>query len=152
ANPTPDKITDSVTRMFLGVRLECAQCHNHPFVSWKQDEYWAMAAFFMKVRMSANPQQAAKKGIPIEVTESATAKGKGKNGLPESAQIVPAKSFEGEQPNMNPREPYRPVLAQWLTSPKNPFFARAMVNKMWAHFFGRGIVNPVDVIHEGNAP
>ena len=66
-NNTVDKITDNVTRMFMGVQLQCAQCHNHPFTDYKQTEYWAMAAFFMKTRVSANPQQAAKKGTPIEV-------------------------------------------------------------------------------------
>ncbi len=150
-NPTVDKITDSVTRLFMGVRLECAQCHNHPFTTYKQNEYWAMAAFFMKVRMNANPQQAQKKNITIEVSETAfAAKKKKKKGLPESAKIVPARFLEGEQPKMKPNEPSRPVLAAWMTSAKNPYFARAMVNKLWHHFFGRGLVNPVDDMHADN--
>jgi len=149
-NPTVDKITDSVTRNFMGVRLECAQCHNHPFTNYKQDEYWAMAAFFMKVKMNANPQQAAKKGVTIEVSE-ATAKAKAKKkGLPESAKIVPAKFLQAEQPKLDPNGPSRPVLATWMTSSKNPYFARALVNKMWHHFFGRGLVNPVDDMHADN--
>ncbi len=147
-NPTVDKITDSVTRLFLGVRLECAQCHNHPFTGWKQTEYWGMAQFFMKVRLTANPQQAAKKGISPGIIEDGR-KGK-KKGLPESAKIVPAKFFQAQQPKLNPAAPYRPVLAKWLCSSSNPFFAQAMVNRTWAHFFGRGIVNPVDDMHEGN--
>lgn len=151
SNPTPDKVTDSVTKLFLGVQLQCAQCHNHPFTSWKQKEYWGMAAFFMKVRTSANPQQAAKKGVAIEVTEGPAAKGK-KKGLPESAMLVPAKFLQGAEPSMGKSDPYRPVLAKWLTEGKNAFFAKAMVNKMWAHFFGRGIVNPIDDMHEGNVP
>jgi len=89
ANPTVDKITDNVTRMFLGVQLQCAQCHNHPFTDWKQTEYWAMAAFFMNTRVNGNPQQAAKKGITLAVSESNKAPNK-KNGLPVSAKIVPA--------------------------------------------------------------
>lgn len=150
-NPTVDKITDNVSRMFLGVQLQCAQCHNHPFVDWKQNEYWAMAAFFMKVRLSANPQAAAKKGISPGITEGGMAKGK-KGGLPESAKIVPAKFLQGDSPKLDTAEPYRPVLAKWMTGAENPFFARAMVNRWWYTMFGRGLVNPVDDMHEDNEP
>ncbi len=149
-NNTVDKMTDSVTRLFLGVRLECAQCHNHPFTNYKRTEYWGMAQFFMKVRLTANPQQAKKKGISPGIVEDGR-KGKGKKkGLPESAKIVPAKFLQGAQPKLNPKEPYRPVLAEWLTSADNPYFARAMVNRLWGHFFGRGLVNPVDDMHPDN--
>jgi hypothetical protein len=149
-NPTVDKMTDNVSKMFLGVRLECAQCHNHPFVSWKQDEYWGMAAFFMKTKLSVNPQQAAKKGVSPGIFETGgPAKGK-KGNLPESAKFVPAKFLQGEQPKLVASDPYRPVLADWITKPENPFFTRAMVNRFWHHLFGRGLVNPVDDMHEDN--
>jgi len=152
ANNTVDKVTDSVTRLFLGVRLECAQCHNHPFTTYKRDEYWGMAKFFMNVRLTANPQQAAKKGISPGIFESARkARGK-KNALPDSARIVPARFLEGASPKLNPAQPYRPVLADWLAARDNPFFARAMVNRLWAHFFGRGLVNPADDMHKDNPP
>jgi hypothetical protein len=147
ASPTPDKVTDIVTRLFLGVQLQCAQCHNHPFTSWKQDEYWGMAAFFSKVRMNGKVKGAAKKGITLAVNE--TGKGKGPK-LPVSARRVPPKFLQGEQPRLDRNAPYRPVLAKWLTSPENPFFARAMVNRLWGHFFGRGFVNPVDDMHDKN--
>jgi hypothetical protein len=138
--------------MFLGVRLQCAQCHNHPFVEIKQDEYWGMAAFFRNVRMSANPQKAAKKGISPGIYETAAGpKGK-KNALPMSAKNVPARFLQGEQVKLNASEPYRPALAKWLTSGDNPFFAKAMVNRVWYQLFGRGIVNPVDDMHDGNPP
>ncbi len=151
-NPTVDKMTDNVSKMFLGVRLECAQCHNHPFVSWKQDEYWGMAAFFMKTKLTVNPQQAAKKGVSPGIVESAgPAKGK-KGNLPESAKFVPAKFLQGDHPKLEKSEPYRPVLAKWIVAPTNPFFARAMVNRFWYQLFGRGIVNPVDDMHEDNVP
>jgi hypothetical protein len=143
ANPTPDKINDSVARLFMGVQLQCAQCHNHPFTHWKQDEYWGMAAFFMKVRMDGNARKDGTAGI----SES----GKGRPPmLPEAAKKLPAKFFQGEEPKLDASEPYRPVFAKWLTSPENPFFAKAMANRMWAHFFGRGIVNPVDDIQPNN--
>lgn len=151
-NSTADKITDNVTRMFLGVQLQCAQCHNHPFTDYKQTEYWAMAAFFMKTRVSANPQQAAKKGTPVEVTESPKAPPGKKGMLPESAKIVPAKFLRGEQPRMTASEPARPVLAHWMTDDNNPYFARAMANRFWYQLFGRGVVNPVDDMHDDNPP
>jgi hypothetical protein len=141
ANPTADKLTDSVCKVFLGVQLQCAQCHNHPFTDWKQNEYWAMAAFFSKVRLQGNPKAAAKNGTTVGVNEE----GKGRQrGLPESAKTVPAKFLGGEEPKLSTGEPYRPVLADWMTSPKNPWFARAMVNRTWAQLFGKGFVNPVD--------
>jgi hypothetical protein len=72
--------------------------------------------------------------------------------LPESARTVPAKFLQAEQPSLNKSDPYRPVLAKWLTSPANPFFARSMVNRTWAQLLGRGFVNPIDDMHEGNEP
>jgi len=149
-NPSVDKITDSVSRMFLGVQLQCAQCHNHPFTDWKQKEYWGMAQFFMKVRAD-NPNQSAKKGVAPGITESNKAANK-KNALPESAMRVNAKFLGGLEPTMPASPPYRPVLADWMTSANNPFFARAMVNRFWHHLFGRGLVNPVDDMHENNEP
>jgi hypothetical protein len=149
ANPTVDKITDNVTKMFLGVQLQCAQCHNHPFTDWKQTEYWAMAAFFMKTRVNGTPQAAAKKGITLAVSETNKAPNK-KNGLPESAKIVPAKFLQGETPKIGTVE-MRPTLAKWMTSADNKFFARAMANRFWYQMFGRGLVNPVDDMHDDNA-
>lgn len=147
-NPTPDKVTDNVTRLFLGVQLQCAQCHNHPFTGWKQNEYWGMAAFFFKVRPD-NPRRVANQGTGSPgVVEAPRAQPK----LPESAKRVPPKFLQGEQPKLAATEPYRPALARWLTGADNPYFAKAMANRMWAHLFGRGIVNPVDDMHENNAP
>ena len=148
SNATPDKVTDNVTRNFLGVQLQCAQCHNHPFTRWKQTEYWGMAAFFMKVRPD-NVNRTARTGNTPGVTEAAGPRGRGQR-LPDSAKIVPARFLQGEEPKLRTSDPYRPVLAQWLTSSKNPFFARAMANRVWGQLFGRGLVNPVDDMHDGN--
>jgi hypothetical protein len=149
ANPTADKVTDNVSKVFLGVQLQCAQCHNHPFTDWKQTEYWGMAAFFLKVHPDGNPKAAAKNGGTIRISESNVKRGK-RNLLPESAKILPPKFLGGVQPKVKPNGPVRPVLAAWMTSPSNPFFARAMVNRVWGQIFGRGLVNPVDDMHDGN--
>jgi hypothetical protein len=148
ANPTVDKMTDSTARLFLGVQLQCAQCHNQPFTKWKQEEYWGMAAFFMKVRPD-RVNKAAKNGNSPGIAEGA--KGKPPK-LPESARTVPAKFFQGEQPKLDRNAPYRPVLADWIVSPKNKFFSRAMVNRTWGQFFGRGFVNPIDDLRDDNVP
>lgn len=149
ANATPDKLTDNATRSFLGVQLQCAQCHNHPFVNWKQSEYWGMAAFFTKVRFEGNPRQAAMRRGAVRVHEG----GKGRLArLPVSAKKVPPKFLQGEQPDLAGSKANRPALAEWMTSAKNPYFRKAMVNRLWAQFFGSGIVNPVDDMHEGHPP
>src|SRR5262249_59754508 len=88
ANPTPDKLIDLTSKLFLGVQLQCAQCHNHPFTQWKQTEYWGMAAFFNKVRVNGTAKNAAKKGLNLAVSESDSPRGKGAQ-LPESAKKVP---------------------------------------------------------------
>jgi hypothetical protein len=150
ANPTPDKMTDTISRLFLGVQLQCAQCHNHPFTSWKRREYWGMAAFFAKVHPIANPKKAAKKGLSPGITEDGPPRRKAK--LAKLGMNVPPKFLQGPEANLRPDEPYRPALAKWMTSPDNHFFARALVNKMWAHFFGRGLVNPVDDMIDEHEP
>ena len=148
ANNSVDKMTDEVTKVFLGVQLQCAQCHNHPFTEWKQTEYWGMAAFFMKVQ-SSNPNKAAKDGTSPVVSE-VNAVRRGKNALPESAKILPPKFLAGAEPNVGKTDPVRPVLANWLTTAQNPYFSKAIVNRMWGQYFGRGIVNPIDDMHEDN--
>ncbi|MFN4259874.1 MAG: DUF1549 and DUF1553 domain-containing protein [Gemmataceae bacterium] len=148
ANPSPDMVTDQVSSLFLGVQLQCAQCHNHPFTGWKQAEYWGMAAFFTKVRMNVRGLNAAARN---DVIPGVSETGAGRPArLPESAKIVPPKFLQGEQPSVRNTEPYRPIVSAWITSPENPFFARAMVNRTWAHFFGAGFVNPVDDMHQDN--
>jgi len=150
ANATVDKLTDTTAKVFLGVQLQCAQCHNHPFTDWKQTEYWHMAAFFMKVQATA-ARAAVRQGEVPTVTETSRPR-RGRNALPESAKVLPPKFLQGEQPKVKDGEPLRPILADWLTSAANPYFSKALVNRMWSEFFGRGLVNPVDDMHEGNAP
>jgi hypothetical protein len=152
ANRSVDKLTDGITLNFLGVQLQCAQCHNHPFTDWKQTEYWGMAEFFSKVRpdVPKNPKNGAD-NVKIGVQES-SARSRLKDFFPESAKTVPAKFLGGEEPKLAANAPMRPVLAKWMTAPENPFFAKSIVNRTWAQLFGSGFVNPVDDMHEGNLP
>ncbi|MBX9625584.1 MAG: DUF1549 and DUF1553 domain-containing protein [Gemmataceae bacterium] len=152
ANRSTDKLTDQTTQHFLGVQLQCAQCHNHPFTEWKQAEYWGVAAFFEKVKPD-NPRNVLRgfDNLKIGVAEG-VGRSKVKDFFPEGAKTVPAKFLGGPEPELNRAAPYRPVLATWLTAADNPYFAKAMANRVWGQLFGRGIVNPVDDLHDGNPP
>ena len=152
ANNTVDKMTDVTTKEFLGVQLQCAQCHNHPFTDWKQTEYWGMADFFKKVELTGPRNPNKQEGVP-GIVEGADVRGprgkaagaKGRRPpLPDSAKDVPAKLLGGAEVNLAAREKARPVLAKWMTSADNAYFSKAIVNRAWFQLFGRGIVNPVD--------
>jgi hypothetical protein len=149
ANRSPDKMTDTLSRAFLGVQLQCAQCHNHPFTGWKRAEYWGLAAFFLKVQDGAG-KKIGKGAIPN--VQEVNARGKKKRKNAPDVLIVPARFLDGRQPVLEVKEPYRPVLAKWLTAADNPYFARAMVNRVWAQLLGRGLVWPVDDLQAGNPP
>ena len=151
ANPNVDKLTDKVGEYFMGLQLECAQCHNHPFTTWKQEEYWSMAAFFSKVApdRARNMKNTDSNNLEIGVKEGTQANRR-KDFFPETGLKEPAKFFQGDEPKLNPREPFRPVLAGWLTSPENPYFAKAFVNRTWAQLFGKGFINPIDDMHVDN--
>jgi hypothetical protein len=130
--------TGSVSRLFLGVQLQCAECHNHPFTGWKKTDFWALAAFFGKMQR-VGYHELTEQGKPNKVPP-----------LPEHAPKESPRFLGGETPTLAPTAPYRPALARWVTSPENPYFARAMVNRTWAHYFGRGLVNPVDDLRPDN--
>lgn len=146
ANRSPDKLTDTVCKVLLGVQLQCAQCHNHPFTSWKREEYWGMAAFFAKVDDDLGKK--IKKGMIPNVHERNAVLAK---RLPDSAIEASPRFLGGATVKLKKNQPYRPALAKWLTSADNPYFARALVNRVWSQFFGLGLVNPVDNLHAGNA-
>ena len=150
ANNTVDKMTDVTTKVFLGVQLQCAQCHNHPFTDWKQTEYWGMADFFMKVQQTGPRNPAKQEGAP-GIVEVEGRRGR-KRPLPDSAKIVPAKFLGGPEVNLSSKPKARPVLANWMTTAENPYFSKAMVNRVWFQLFGRGLVNPVDDLNNDQNP
>jgi len=153
ANPDVDKLTDIVGRMFLGVQLQCAQCHDDRLGRpWQRTDYWGLAAFFSKVRDNRmRGEEATKLGLERGITEQ-DAPRLPKRKLPATAKVVPPKFLMGDAPTLDPAGAYRPALADWMTAPANPYFARSMVNRQWAHLFGRGLVNPIDDLHEKNEP
>ncbi len=140
---TPQLLAENVAQAFLGTRIQCAQCHNHPFDRWTMDDYYGFAAFFSQVgyKQAQDPRE-------LTVFNAAT------GGLkhPLGGGAVAPKFLGDEAPAMAPGEDYRQALAGWLSSQKNTAFARNTANVVWAQFFGIGIVEPVDDMRISNPP
>jgi hypothetical protein len=137
----PENLAAGAARVFLGVSVECAQCHNHPFAEWKREQFWGFAAFF--AGMKSNRQN----DFLIAETEDLT---KRELSLPGSAKVVRARFLDGGEPKWAKGESARSTLADWVVSPANPYFARATVNRLWAYFFGAGLVEPLDEMVGGH--
>ena len=142
-NSKPSELAASSSRVFLGVQIRCAECHDHPFTAWKQDDFWSYAAFFARVRGPSNM------GGPAEVTEAVS----GEVRNPATQKSVSPRFLGGAAPETGATaEPRRTQLVRWITQPDNPYFARAAVNRAWSMMFGRGLVHPVDNLDENNPP
>lgn len=135
---------EDVSQLFLGQRLQCAQCHHHPYEKWSQADYWSFGAFFSQVGYRPGSQPGEERIVHRRGMAQATNKKNGQTvqpaGLAAGALRLPA----DEDP--------RAALADWMTDPKNPWFARALVNRYWKHFLGRGLVEPEDDLRETNPP
>ena len=171
----PEDATEAITQKFLGVQLQCARCHDHPFESWSQRDFYGMAAFFARLRVvnvgkkdnlnnysigetdkgevlftgPAADQEVGKKGEPIapqflggELLEEPE--------LPQDAKLV--EKFPSGKAPAKPHFSRKDQLAEWITGDDNPYFARAVANRVWAQFMGRGFVHPVDNMSESNTP
>jgi hypothetical protein len=137
----PENLAAAATRVFLGVKLECAQCHDHPFASWKRDQFWSFAAFFSGVK---------RQGPGEFVMAGEEDKSKREISIPSTEKIAKAKFLGGEEPTWTDGVSARQTLADWMTRPDNPYFARATVNRMWSYFFGTGLIDPVDEMAGGD--
>jgi hypothetical protein len=137
----PQLLAENVSQVFLGTRIQCAQCHNHPFDRWTMDDYYGFAAFFSQVGYK-NAQD------PRELTVFNS--GTGEMRHPLGNRLVKPKFLGGAAPNLKEGTDYRAALADWLASTENPAFARNVGNIVWAHFFGKGIVDSVDDVRVSN--
>jgi hypothetical protein len=140
----PKVAMETTTQLFLGVRMVCAQCHDHPFEQWTQNQYFQLTAFFgavgIKDGMDSNEEIVYEKREGFEIKH------------PKDGRVMPAKFLYGVD-KMSPREAdLRQSLAEWLTSRDNPLFGKAMANRVWSYFFGHGIIEPVDDIRASNPP
>ncbi len=148
----PQQFVDDTAQVFLGLRLACAQCHHHPYEKYSQDDYWGIAAYFGRVGRKNVPVAG---GIANQQNQLQIIYNKSSGGVANkrTGQAAIMKPLDGDpvQP-MGPDEDPRQKLVDWMTAPQNPFFAKAVVNRYWAHFFGRGIVDPLDDMRVTNPP
>ena len=171
----PEDATEAVTRRFLGVQLQCARCHDHPFDEWSQLDFYGMAAFFARLEIvdvgNKNKQKAfaigEKNRGEVLFTGPVTEDEPGKKGEPVFAKFLHGEKLDepelpkdlqdprnfpsGKMPPP-PKFSRKDKIAEWITRPDNPYFARAAANRIWAQFMGKGIVHPVDNLSPQNPP
>ena len=140
--PDPQKLAENTAQVFMGMRIQCAQCHNHPFDRWTLNDYYGFDAFFAQV--GRKPGDDPREQVIFDRKE-------GEVKHPVTGAVMRPKFLGGEVPEIT-GESRREVLARWLTSPQNPYFARNVANIVWAHFIGRGIIEPVDDVRISNPP
>ncbi len=141
----PQDRAEMASQLFLGVRLACAKCHHHPFEKYGQDDYYAFAAFFARVGVKGSQEFGLFGGEQVVLVSSG-----GEIGHPRTGQIMKPTPLEGQPVAEAPDR--RGPLAQWLTSPDNPFFSRNIVNRYVAYLLGRGLVEPIDDMRATNPP
>lgn len=136
----PEVMSRSISQLFLGVRIECAQCHHHPSEKWAQDDYLALAGFFTGVSRKTLPN-----GGEAIVAKAGTDLKHARTG-----KLVPARPLGAAEVAFATGVDRRTYLADWMTAPENPYFARALANRLWSHYFGRGLVEPIDDLRATN--
>ncbi len=136
------KTSENVAQVFMGMRIQCAQCHNHPFDRWTMDDYYSFGAFFSQIgrKRAEDPRE-----------QIVYNKGKGEVRHPVKKRNMPPKFLGGAIPDVKGKD-RRVVLAGWLASDENPYFSKNIANFIWEHFMGKGIVNPVDDVRVTNPP
>lgn len=143
ASRDPNDAVETTAQLFLGIRIQCAKCHNHPFERWSQDNYYGIAAAFTRIARQKGDTAEEEIIYPMatgEITQPRTGK-----------QMKVHLLLKGDVDDAIGQD-RREVFANWLTSPENPFFARSAVNRIWGHLLGRGIVEPVDDFRDSNPP
>jgi Protein of unknown function (DUF1553)/Protein of unknown function (DUF1549) len=137
----PENLAASTARVFLGVNVECAQCHNHPFAEWKREQFWGFAAFFAGIK--------ARRTMDLVLADRELTD-KHELLIPGTERVAQATFLDGTQPVWKSKISSRATLAQWMASSSNPYFARAGANRLWAYFFGTGLIDPVDEMVGGD--
>jgi hypothetical protein len=136
------KVSENVAQVFMGMRIQCSQCHNHPFDRWTMNDYYGFAAFFTQIGRKGTDD-------PREIVVFNS--GGGEIAHPVTKQQMKPKFLGGAEPDVAGKD-RRQVMANWLASPENPYFATNLANIVWAHFFGQGIINEVDDVRVSNPP
>ncbi len=147
----PEQFVDDTAQVFLGLRLACAQCHHHPYERWSQDDYWGIAAFFGRVARK-NIQEPGEGNQPGGGRVVIFSRSDGGVVNKRTGQAAVMKPLDGKPMQVGHYDDPRQNLVDWMVDSHNPFFARAVANRYWAHFFGRGIVDPLDDMRVTNPP
>jgi len=132
----PEDLAAVTSQLFLGVSIDCARCHNHPLEKWTRDDFLGMAALFSQVRYKNAGPRNNERILYVDFQRQLL--------HPETKQSVAPRPLGGPTLYPGERDDRREMLAAWLTAPENAYFARAMVNRLWKHFMGRGLVEPID--------
>ena len=145
----PTALAETTAQLFFGVRMQCAKCHNHPFERWTQDDYYSFAAFFARVKQRKDPIEPGtaqnKDGAEYVYSERA-----GEVSQPRTGKTMEPKFMGGPIAKVAPGKDRRESLAAWMTSADNPLVPKSLVNRIWYHLLGRGIVDPVDDFRDSN--
>ncbi len=144
---TQSDYVESVAQAFLGIRIQCAQCHHHPAERWSQADYFQLAAVFARVGRKGGYADAE-----VPTGETIFLADKGEVRHPRTGEVMLPRPPGDAAFKLNPYEDPRRRLAHWMASAENPYFARTMANRMWGHFFGRGIIHPIDDARSTNPP
>jgi hypothetical protein len=147
----PEQFVDDTAQVFLGLRMACAQCHHHPYEKWSQDDYWGLAAFFGRVGRKNLPVPGEFAGQPV-TRQVIFTQPRGSVTNKRTSKPAAIKPLDAEPITVAADEDPRQKLVDWMSDAKNPFFGRAVANRYWAHFFGRGIVDPLDDMRVTNPP
>jgi hypothetical protein len=145
----PTSLAETTAQLFFGVRMQCAKCHNHPFERWTQDDYYSTAAFFVRVKQKKDPNFPAPAPNQAASEVIFTDRG-GEITQPRTGKTMPPRFLGGELPTIPTGKDRREVFADWLTRADNVFFAKSVVNRIWYHVMGKGIVDPVDDFRDSN--
>jgi hypothetical protein len=144
-------LAQHVATAFLGVRLECAECHKHPHDRWSQQDFFSFTTSFAYLKRGIPPEMSALKlnfinGVFVTTAPEETFPD------PRTGEPLPARALDGPVIDVKPGVDPRMEVWKWMVAPENPYFARAIVNRVWAHYFGRGLIEPVDALSEANPP
>ena len=144
---TSPEYVESVAQAFLGIRIQCAQCHHHPSEHWSQADYYQLAAVFARVGRKGGFADAE-----VPTSETIFLADAGEVRHPRTREVMRPRPPGGSDFQLGKHDDPRRALARWMTAPDNPYFARTMANRMWAHFLSRGIIHPLDDARSTNPP
>ncbi len=150
----PNSRVEAAAQVFLGVRLQCAKCHNHPFERWTQADYYGLSAFFVRVdyRIVENNRKDKFDKHEFDGEQIVYESRGGEATHPRTGETLPPRFLGGEAPDLAPDADRLQALADWVAAPDNPFFAKAQANRVWRELMGRGIVDPDDDFRASNPP